>query len=133
MQQPAILPPMQVDTGKVGKDSDHKGVECLPRTTLAPQGGKMREKILVRRFPESKILEFGFTLMDQDWADIEDSMDTTQMVNSFVNISSKLVEQVFPQKEVLVGPDDKPYFTEELRQLKRQRQRAYRLHGARSG
>ena len=42
------------------------------------------------------------------------------------------MDQVFPQKAVFVGPDDKPYFTEELRQLKRQRQRAYRLHGRRS-
>ena len=132
MQEPVILPPMQVDTGKEGKDSDHKGVECFPRTTMAPEGGKIREKILVRRFPESKIVEFGFNLLDQDWADINDSMDTTKMVDTFVNISSKMVDQVFPQKAVFVGPDDKPYFTEELRQLKRQRQRSYRLHGKRS-
>ena len=31
-----------------------------------------------------------------------------------------------------MGIDDKPYFTEELRQLKRRRQRAYTLQGRRS-
>ena len=132
MQQPVILPPMQVDTGKEGKDSDHKGVECLPRTTLAPAGGQVREKILVRRFPESKIIDFGFTLVDQDWEGLKDSMESTELVDTFVQISSKLVENAFPQKEILVGPDDKPYFTEELRLLKRRRQRAYRLYGRRS-
>ena len=132
MQQPVILPPMQVDTGKEGKDSDHKGVECLPRTTVAQTGGQVREKILVRRFPESKIVDFGFKLVDQDWADLKDSMDSTELVDTFVKISVKLVEDSFPQKEILVGPEDKPYFTEELRQLKKRRQRAYRRYGKRS-
>ena len=54
------------------------------------------------------------------------------MVDTFVTISSQLVDKSFPLKEVLVGPDDKPYFTEELRKLKRSRQRAYRLYGRRS-
>ena len=132
LQQPVILPPMQVDTGKEGKDSDHKGVECLPRTTLAPAGGQVREKILVRRFPESKIIDFGFTLVDQDWEGLKDSMESTELVDTFVQMSSNLVDKAFPQKEILVGPDDKPYFTEELLLLKRRRQRAYRLYGRRS-
>ena len=38
-QEPSILPPMQVDEGKVGKDSDHAGVEVLPRNNLA-RGGR---------------------------------------------------------------------------------------------
>ena len=41
-QKPSILPPMTVDSGKVGKDSDHNGVEALSRTNLAPEGSTMR-------------------------------------------------------------------------------------------
>ena len=37
-QKPSILPPLQVDGDKEGKDSHHKGVQCLPRTNLSPPG-----------------------------------------------------------------------------------------------
>jgi len=37
-----------VDKDKVGKDSDHSGVQLLPRTNLAPEGRKHREKVKVR-------------------------------------------------------------------------------------
>ena len=132
LQEPSILPPLQVGEDKEGKDSDHKGVQCLPRTNLAPQGGAVREKIWVRRFPESKMEEFGLNLVDRDWEEMEDTMDATQMVDVFVNCNNKLVDKAFPRKQIQVGPGDRPYFTEELRKLKRRRQRAYQLYGKRS-
>ena len=42
MQEPTILPPLQVDDGKVGVDSDYQGVQVLPRTNLASQGAALR-------------------------------------------------------------------------------------------
>jgi hypothetical protein len=121
-----------VDEDREGKDSDHKGVQCLPRTNLAPQGGALREKIWVRRFPESKIAEFGLTLADKQWGELEDTMDATMMVDAFVNSNSKLVDKAFPQKQIQVGLGERPYFTEELRTLKRKRQRAYEQCGKKS-
>ena len=55
MQEPTILPPMQVDEGKERKDSDHAGVKVLPRNNLAREGGAVRERVRVRPFPESGI------------------------------------------------------------------------------
>ena len=40
-----------------------------------------------------------------------------------------MVDRIFPEKTVTISTKDKPYFTEELRQLRRQRQRAYRDGG----
>jgi hypothetical protein len=54
------------------------------------------------------------------------------MVDMFVNINEMMVDQVFPEKEIQVGPGDLPYFTEELRHIKRQRLRAYNAHGGKS-
>ena len=132
MQEPSILPPLQVDDDKDGHDADHKGVQCLPRTSLAPQGGAVREKIMIQRFPDSKIEDFGLKLVEETWEQLEDSMDSTEMVSFFQAYSKEMVDKTFPMKEVQVGPDDKPYFTEELRQLKRRRQRAYTNLGRRS-
>jgi len=132
LQEPVILPPMQVDEGEQGKDSDHSGVEILPRTNMAPEGGAIREKIKVQPFPESRIVDFGFCLMDEDWRSLDDDLTSTEMVDKFVCLSDKMVDSGFPLKEIQVGLIDLPYFTEDLRQLKRQRLRAYTSHGRRS-
>ena len=86
MQEATILPQMQVDTGKQGKDSDHYGVEVLPRTNLAPLAGTLRQKIKVQPFPESKIVDFGFHLVDVNWRNLEGNMSPTASLwtNSFL-------------------------------------------------
>ena len=121
-----------MDDNKEGKDSDHKGVQCLPRDNISVQGGAIREKISVRRFPESRILDFGLALLEEDWGLNEDKMNVDEMVDIFVKHNDLMVDKFFPKKVVMVGPEEKPYFTEELRQLKRRRQRAYAKHGRRS-
>ena len=75
---------MQVDKqDKQGKDSDHWGVEVLPRDNLATTGSTLRERVIVQPFPESKVMEFGLTLEEEEWDSLEESMTTTEMVDSF--------------------------------------------------
>ena len=124
LQEPTILPPLQVDDNKEGKDSDHKGVQCLPRNNLAQEGGFIREKVVVRRFPESKILDAGLDLTQEDWEFLKDNKNVDEMVDAFEGHNRMIVDKYFPEKVILVGPEDRPYFTEELRQMKRRRQRA---------
>ena len=125
-QQPTILCPMTVDEGKKGVDSDHKGVEAVPRTNLAPKGGQLRKEVRVQPFPESGLAKFGLTLLKEDWGILIGTVDSSDMVDKFETWSESMVHQQFPTKTVLVSEQDLPYFTEELRHLKRRRQRAYR-------
>ena len=131
LQEPMILPPLQVDNNKEGKDPDHKGVQCLPRTNLAQEGGAVRDKIVVRRFPESKIIDAGLELIEEDWNFLRDEMTVDKMVDALEGHNKTFVDKFFPEKEILVGPEEKPYFTEELRQIKRRRQRIYAKLGRR--
>jgi hypothetical protein len=55
------------------------------------------------------------------------------MVEAFEARVQVLLDLHFPTKVVSVGAEDQPYFTEELRRLKRRRQRAYTAKGRRSG
>ena len=132
LQEPTIIPPMQVDSGKKGKDSDHFGVECLPRNNLESQGSKMRQKLEVQPFPESGLVKFGFSLVEETWDMLEASMSSSSMVSIFEKHAKMMVDQHFPKRMISVGDGDLPYFTEELRKLKRRRQRAYRMFGRRS-
>ena len=118
LQEPTILPPLQVDNGKMGVDSDHKGVQVLPRTNLASQGAPLREKIEVRPFPESQRASFSIQLQKEDCASFHNDMSSTEMVDNLEKISKDMVDSFFPNKTIYVGPADLPYFTEELRKLK---------------
>ena len=65
----------------------------------------------MRRFPESKILEFGVTLVDKTWEEINEDMDATQMVDIFQKTNERLVDKAFPLKQIEVSSAGKPYFT----------------------
>ena len=59
-------------------------------------------------------------------------MSSTQMVDSLETMSKDMVDAHFPEKSVTIGQTDLPYFTEQLRTLKRNRLRAYTRFGRRS-
>ena len=80
---------MTVDLGKTGVDSDHQGVEALPRTNLASKGSMLREKMTVQPFPEAGMAEFGLCLLKEKWEMLQDS-DAT---------SSELVREASQKKK----------------------------------
>ena len=51
------------------------------------------------------------------------------MVDTFQNMTDKLLSETFPIKKITISPDDRPWFNENLRKLKRLRQREYSKHG----
>ena len=51
------------------------------------------------------------------------------MVAEFENYSTSLIEHTFPEKMVTISNYDKPYMTQELKRIRRQRQRIYRSKG----
>ena len=51
------------------------------------------------------------------------------MVDSFQNLTNKHLKETFPTKKILVSSEDRPWFNENLRKLKRLRQREYTRHG----
>ena len=54
---------------------------------------------------------------------------STDSVQQFQDTLKSMVDDTFPKREIKICSDDKPYFTEKLRKLKRIRQREYHKHG----
>ena len=99
------------------------------RTNLSiTKARPMKEIILVRRMPNSQVADFGPRLADMDWSFLV-GLSADQMVETFETAAARLVDETFPQKEVMIIEGNQPYFTEELRQLRRQRNRAYQRAG----
>ena len=128
-QAPTRLPAIPVDIGSEGVPSDHWGVEVKPRTNLSTTKARpKKENILVRRMPDSLVAKFGPILAVKDWSFLA-GLSPDRMVQQFEEAATGMVDQMFPKKKVQIIEGDQPFFTEELRQLRRQRNRAYQRDG----
>ena len=51
------------------------------------------------------------------------------MVAAYQNITTTLLSEIFPLKTIIISDQDKPWFNEQLRRIKRKRLREYEKHG----
>ena len=123
--EPVIVPPIQPDNLNKGSPSDHNGVFVTPHTN--PSEPQLRTKIVktIRPLPESLITVFGQKLQNEDWTNLDPSLNSTEMVNCYQKSMERIVVNTFPEKEIKIYPDDKPWYNEKLRKMKRMRQRLY--------
>ena len=130
-QEPTILPAIKVDDGKEGVPSDHLGVEARPRTNLSKsKAAPPKQSFFVRRMPDSLISSFGCKLAGQDWDGfLKAGMTSTEMANAFEARADQITNDHFPLKKVTVTQGELPYFNEELKIMRRQRDRVYVKEG----
>ena len=126
---PIIIPPVPVDVPGQGVPSDHSGVLAMPVTAGNSERKADVRKVTIRPLPDSLVTKFGSTIVSEDWSFLGPNMSSTELVNLFENHTKNIVEQIFPEKTVTISNWDKPFMTEELKKLRRQRQRVYRKGG----
>ena len=121
--EPTIVDPIPVDNPTKGVPSDHNGVLVEPLTNI--QSTKDTSKITkyVRPFPDSSVAAYRKTLGQIDWPLMVGGMSSSDMVNLFQKITTDLVDIHFPLKKISISPYDKPWMTEELKAMRRRRQR----------
>ena len=98
----------------------------MPITSHQSKRNTQVHQRTVRPLPESQIVKFGARLAQEDWDFLSSELSPTELVASFEAYTSNVVEELFPEKTVSITSFDKPYMTQELKQLRRRKQRAYR-------
>ena len=126
--EPEIIPAIVSDHPGKGVPSDHSGVVSTPNTSFSNPNTRTKVKRMIRPLPDSLLQVFGDKLKKLNFRKFED-LPSNEMVEYFQNTLQKLVCETFPEKEITISPEDKPYFNENLRVLKRRRQREYTRHG----
>ena len=126
---PVIVPPVPVDVQGQGVPSDHHGVLAVPVTSSNTQRKSETRSITVRPMPESQICKFGSEIVKEDCSFLLPNMTSSEMVATFENHIEDMVNANFPLKTVKISDWDKPYMTQELKYLRRKRQRIYRKWG----
>ena len=79
--------------------------------------------------PNSLVTSFGPILVQQDWSCLEAGLSADEMAEAFQEAASGLVDSHFPKKTITVTEGDKPYFTDELKKLRRKRDSIYQKSG----
>ena len=126
---PEIVPPIPPDVPGKGAPSDHWGVIATPHTNSTIPQKKHIFRKNIRPIPESLLPGFEEKLQQLDFSPVILEPNANQMVEKYQQIVQKIVEETFPLKSIKISDQDKPWFTEELRALKRNRMREYERHG----
>ena len=126
--EPIIVPPIMPDVSGHGAPSDHSGVVAIPNTRQGKPPIKHKMWKHIRPLPESLLDNFQHKLATETFEALEDST-AQEMVDKFEMITNNLLTETFPTKRILVSSQDQPWFNEQLRKLKRSRQREYSRHG----
>ena len=114
----SVLPPVSTSE----KTSDH----CTISLTLSFHVHRAKAfKRHIWDYKHANFEEFRNTLSDHDWDhcfisdDIDDNV--SQWTDTFLNIARNCI----PNRIVTIRPDDKPYYTSDLRRLKRKQDRLH--------
>ena len=127
---PIIIPPIIPDNPGVGVPSDHMGVFAAPNTSSFHVTSRTKVTKFIQPLPESLLPAFEEKITTQlHEFRINKELTSTQIVQSFQNTLDYVVSDIFPKRKVTINSEDKPYFTEKLRKLKRNRKREYYKHG----
>ena len=127
--EPKIIDAIPVDDPNKGVPSDHNGVLVVPLSNTETKKGTFKEIKFVRPMPDSAVQDYRKSIGNINWHVMIGGMSSSSMVELFQKMTTDLVKIHFPLKRITVSPYDKPWITEELKAIRRRRQRVYRKQG----
>ena len=65
----------------------------------------------------------------ETWEFMDPALSSTQLTECYQSYTTSLVDHYCPKKVISFRPTDKPYITENMKQIKRQTMREYEKHG----
>ena len=125
---PTTLSPLQVDRGKVGKDSDHNIVVFAPKNNIQFQQTRSKKTIMSRPLPESGLLNFEKELIRYPWDEVLSGKSVNEQVEEFHYFLRSQLDKFFPEKMVKMSNLDKKWFSPQLKQIHRTMQREFYKH-----
>ena len=127
--EPKIINPIPVDNPGKGAPSDHNGVLAVPINNTESNKRTTKQIKIVQPMPLSSINEFSQSIRTIDWSFMMDGLSSSEMVDTFQKMTNDLKNIHFPMKRISISSYDKPWITEELKSLRRRRQRIYSKEG----
>ena len=124
-QEPKCLEPLDCDTDKIGKKSDHRIVLCRPINTINNKSARQIRKVKVRPLPQSGIDQLTEWFIDQTWDQVYSVQSAHKKAEIFQQLLTQKLDEIFPIKTRKISSDDQPWVTHKLKQMDRQKKRVY--------
>ena len=126
-QEVTTLPPLDNDSTKKGKPSDHLIVYMKPLSSFEPKSRKQKT-VTFRPLTESGLTNFGNWIASQTWDPIFDAVTAHEKAEILQNMLLERINLYLPEKTHKITSDDQPWFSQKLKKLDRQLKREYTKH-----
>ena len=117
---PTCLPPLGVDHGVKGKNSDHKILVWAPKASTKFKVEREKRKVVTRPLPQAQIDSFCAEFTQYKWSDVLQANDSNEKVEKFHEYLRRMLDKYFPEKTVNVTNLDKEWLSPSLKTLLRQ-------------
>ena len=125
---PTTLPPLQLDEGKRGADSDHQVVIFAPLSNINFIKERKKKTITTRPLPNSGFISFGQDIIKHPWDEVLLAENLNSKVSNFHQTLRFKLDKHFPSKTVKISNLDKKWFNPSLKSLHRKVQREFYKH-----
>ena len=122
---PTTLPPLEVDTNKVGKDGDHNIVVLAPVRNLSFKTYRKKKKVITRPLPESGMRSFEKELIFYPWNEKFMNKSANEKAIIFHDFLRTNLDKFFPEKITQMSNLDKRWMDPQLKHLHRDMQREF--------
>ena len=125
---PTTLLPLQVDTDKKGKYSDHNIVLLAPKSNAEYRVERIKRIIKTRPILESEVLNFERDLGNYSWDEVFSNRSPDEQVSIFHTFLREQLDAYFPEKCTKISNIDKKWMSPSLKQLHRKMQRELHIN-----
>ena len=123
-----VLDPLEVDTDKVGQDSDHNIVIVEPLDNVNQVKNRSKKKIRFRPATSASMGLFEHQLNSHDFSYVDSDESVNVLMQKFQDDIIEMYNHYLPVKTKFVSDDDLPYFSDKLKVMRRKVRREYHKH-----
>ena len=127
-QIPEVLPPLDPDPDKNGKQSDHMMVLFTPITSINNKCVTRTRKINFRPLHDEGMSKMQEWLNAETWEQVLKTPCANLKAEILQDILVSKTNEFFPEKSRIISCNDQPFFNQKLKRLKRKKAREYHKH-----
>ena len=101
-QTPECLPPLQVDEGKAGSDSDHN-IVLLPPITISSNCKPKKRSVVTRPLQQTGVDKFSQFMYTHRWEEVLGEQDINLKVENFHKTLRSKLDEYLPEKTFKVS------------------------------
>ena len=125
---PIILPPLQVDDDKKGKNGDHEIVLLAPKNNAQYMVERKKRIVKSRPILESQLMKFEHDLGKVPWDEIFQNKSADEQAEIFHTYLRSQMDIYFPEKIIKMSNLDRKWMSPTLKILHRRMQREFFRH-----